>query len=678
MRCEELFKERDFWQKDAFDRIKASLLTARDNAFLQYDGMQESYLVVVYGPSQIGKTSLILKLIGIRDGKCFQKVSQTLRTKEITRGNSSTSTAILYARSDTEQYALAVESEPGKVAEKLFFSNEKELEAKLIEVRSRVVKNRESARSILHIDIPRQFFTEETAAENLYVMDLPGVGSKTEGEAAHVQKLMRNYLPVAQVCLVVCTAYTIQSLEVQTDLEPYWREKPGQYIVAATKAFSLGTVKDYFKKPRQQREKSFYDFVMETYKTETGKYLGGTSKVEVFPVELADSFQRLYESLEGEDRKEMTETRDRILQELRQSIQQREGQRFQTALQRLQEELKTAEKSRLAENDWQLEKKQKEIDTEDKIHQQNEDYIKSETTGDKQTDREERLRKIKGLQKAKEELAGCAGKFENCCKPELNEKIDTLIENEHLFRTSGGCCYLVDRVSALRQNDSDRRVFAAILDYLCEKVSGDEGYLDQYVKILKDAGMSVSYNKNALWQKLEQDINEDFYQKYYPEGFWVFREKVWLEDVRELNGKIVEKVAKALLEYETKWLGELEEVLRNEERLEWQGQQLLAGKRKKADAAKARKSTLEAQKAVLEKAREHIIEEIRQDRENLEDYRRIAKEAYTEQYAGIVRRIRQTPDAAEKTKLILLLGLLEEDYKATMGGCQGEISAGKT
>ena len=676
MRCEELFKERSLWQKNAFDRIKASLLTARDNAFLQYDGMQESYLVVVYGPSQIGKTSLILKLIGIRDdGDCFQKVSQTLRTKEITRGNSSTSTAILYARSDTEQYALAVEDEPGKVSEKLFFGNEKELEAKLIEVRSRVVKNRESARSVLHIDIPRQFFTAKTAAENLYVIDLPGVGSKTEGEAAHVQKLMRRYLPVAQVCLVVCTANTIQSLEVQDGLEPYWRDKPGQYIVAATKAFSLGTVKDYFKKPRQEREKSFYDFVMEKYRTETREYLGRTSKVEVFPVELADSFQKLWESLEEEDRKEMTETRDRILQELRQSIRQREGQRFQTALQRLQEELKTAEKSRLAENGGQLDKKQKEIDAENDIIKRNEKYIDNETTGDKQTDREERLRKIKGLQAAKDMLTGCADWFEIRYKPALNEEIDALIERENLFRTSGGSRYLVDRVSALRQNDSDRKVFAAILDYLREKVSGDDSYLDQYVKILKGAGLPVSYNKDALWQKLEQDINEDFYQAYYPKQSLFHREKVWLEDVRKLNGEIVEKVAKALLEYETKWLGELEEVLRNEERLEWQGQQLLAGKRKKADAAKARKSTLEAQKAVLEKAREHIIEEIRQDRENLEDYRRIAKEAYTEQYAGIVRRIRQTPDTAEKTKLVLLLGLLEEDYKTTMGGCQGEISA---
>lgn len=112
-----------------------------------------------------------------------------------------------------------------------------------------------------------------------------------------------------------------------------------------------------------------------------------------------------------------------------------------------------------------------------------------------------------------------------------------------------------------------------------------------------------------------------FYQEYYPKQSLFHREKVWLEDVRELNGEIVEKVAKALLKYETKWLGKLEEELRREEELERQSQQLLAGKRKKADDSKTRKSTLEVQKAVLEKAREHIVEEIRQDRENLEDYR---------------------------------------------------------
>ena len=79
-------------------------------------------------------------------------------------------------------------------------------------------------------------------------------------------------------------------------------------------------------------------------------------------------------------------------------------------------------------------------------------------------------------------LTGCADWFEIRYKPALNEEIDALIERENLFRTSGGSRYLVDRVSALRQNDSDRKVFAAILDYLREKVSGKDSYLDQYVK----------------------------------------------------------------------------------------------------------------------------------------------------------------------------------------------------
>lgn len=676
MRCEELFKEKSIWQKDAFERIKASLLTTRDNALLKYEGLQESYLVVVYGPAQIGKTSLILKLIGIRDD-CFQCVSQTLHTKEITRGNSSTSTAIIYARSDTEQYALTVEGEPGVFSEKIWFSTEAELEAKLVEVRSRVVTNKESARSVLHIDIPRQFFAEDSSSENLIVMDLPGVNSKTKGEAFHVQNLMRRYLPLAQVCLVVCTANTIESLEVQTDLEPYWRDKPGQYIVVTTKAFSMGTVKNFFFVPRQDREKSFYDFVMEKYKKNTEGYLGKTSKVEVFPVELADSFQRLCNSLDEEDRAEMIETRDRILQELRQSILRREGQRFQTALQRLQEELKIAKKNRLAENDWQLEEKQQEINTENGIIKQNEDYIKKETTGNAQKERKERLRKIKELQEAKEQLTGCADGFKTGYNTELNEQIDTLIDKEHLFRTSGGRHYLADRSVAQKQNSADRMVFASILDYLEGKLSGEEGYLNRYAKMLKRAGMVVSFDGNMFWQKLSQAIYDEFYQEYYPKWTLFHREKVWRCDLWNLNGEIMDKVAKALRGYEAEWLGKIERLLCDEMRLEQQSQQLLAGKKKKVDEAKARKCSLEAQKTTLEKVREGIVEKIRQDEKNLEDYRRMARAAYTKQYAGIVQRIRKAPDAAEKTKLILLLGLLEEDYKVTIGGCQDGNGFGK-
>lgn len=170
MRCEELFKERSLWQKDAFDRIKASLLTARDNAFLQYDGMQESYLVVVYGPSQIGKTSLILKLIGIRDDNdCFQKVSQTLQHQ----GNHARKLVYLHMPSSTpapiqSSMRLRWRMNRTRSLKSSFSAMKKELEAKLIEMRSRVVKNREP-RAVSCILISRGSFLQRKLRQKIYM-----------------------------------------------------------------------------------------------------------------------------------------------------------------------------------------------------------------------------------------------------------------------------------------------------------------------------------------------------------------------------------------------------------------------------------------------------------------------------------------------------------------------------
>lgn len=106
LKYEELFQQKDLWQENAFNKIKESLLSVRDNPLLRYDTMRKKYLVVIYGKSQIGKSTLILNMIGIRD-KCFPLVYKTLRAK-VPKGNSSTSTAIIYSKSDTEDYGLAV------------------------------------------------------------------------------------------------------------------------------------------------------------------------------------------------------------------------------------------------------------------------------------------------------------------------------------------------------------------------------------------------------------------------------------------------------------------------------------------------------------------------------------------------------------------------------------------
>ena len=74
-------------------------------------------------------------------------------------------------------------------------------------------------------------------------------------------------------------------------------------------------------------------------------------------------------------------------------------------------------------------------------------------------------------------------------------------------------------------------VFASILDYLEGKLSGEEGYLNRYAKMLKRAGMVVSFDGNMFWQKLSQAIYDEFYQEYYPKWTLFHREKVWRCDL---------------------------------------------------------------------------------------------------------------------------------------------------
>ena len=84
------------WQRKTFEMIKKDLISARDNHFVKYDCAEENHLVMIYGKSQVGKTTLILNMIGIKT-ECFFEVYETLRAG-VPRGNSSTSTAIIYTK----------------------------------------------------------------------------------------------------------------------------------------------------------------------------------------------------------------------------------------------------------------------------------------------------------------------------------------------------------------------------------------------------------------------------------------------------------------------------------------------------------------------------------------------------------------------------------------------------
>ena len=60
--------------------------------------------IMLYGPTQVGKTTLLMHLIGIKP-EMQNTLDEILRGGE-TMGNSSTSTAVIYSRWDKEEFGL--------------------------------------------------------------------------------------------------------------------------------------------------------------------------------------------------------------------------------------------------------------------------------------------------------------------------------------------------------------------------------------------------------------------------------------------------------------------------------------------------------------------------------------------------------------------------------------------
>ena len=61
--CGQLFQRRSDWQEKAFNELTDDLTATKDNRFLKYQDENETYLVMICGKSQIGKSTLILKML---------------------------------------------------------------------------------------------------------------------------------------------------------------------------------------------------------------------------------------------------------------------------------------------------------------------------------------------------------------------------------------------------------------------------------------------------------------------------------------------------------------------------------------------------------------------------------------------------------------------------------------
>jgi len=194
--------------------------------------------VAVYGRSQVGKTTLILRLMGVNSGE----VDRVLRAGR-PEGKSSTSTAIFYRRSADDRWhaSTGAETRSGLDADQLVHW--------LQTVRERA-EGGEVFSDPVKLFIPSCYFGCDSPP--IEILDLPGVDSSTLEEKRHVSAVAEKYLPIMEVVLLVSKANSLDKLFPQDGCGiPFlenWRAIPDRFRFVTTYSLSLQTMRDRFTK----------------------------------------------------------------------------------------------------------------------------------------------------------------------------------------------------------------------------------------------------------------------------------------------------------------------------------------------------------------------------------------------------------------------------------------------
>lgn len=322
---------------------------------------------VVYGLPQIGKTTLILFLLGVDSEykyKDSQKTVYELLRGSSNYGNSSTSTAILYEQSENDDFVI----------ENKICKSPEEVISAVDEIRKKVEENH-FTKKIIHIALPKSAFFTESRENSARVrfLDMPGVDSKNEKEIVHVDAVYKQYLSLATVILVVCRADNIQSLSTLAEnsrkkLSTHW-ESLSKYMIVLVNSYSLDSVKENFFN-KEHKTGDFSSYIKNHYDSliRQSENLPNCN-VNIYPFDLGSSFESLKDKISAKDFDDAKETNSKMLKKFTDDIKTRRGNRFSSIVEDLKQEISDdveKEISKYNEKIQEITKKNQKLESENK------------------------------------------------------------------------------------------------------------------------------------------------------------------------------------------------------------------------------------------------------------------------------------------------------------------------
>jgi len=230
------FDARMDWAFDAYGRLVASL--SSDVRSSMASAHPEAY-VVVFGRTQVGKTTLLLELMGV-NAPSVDRVSTVLRGGRV-KGQSATATAMEYGRSVDESWSLQVPNQPPER-----FAEDSQVCSALGALRHRMEAQQLNLDGPVRLDIPCDCFVPvDEGHARVRMLDLPGDQASNPVEQQHVEQIAERFVAGADLILLVGKMDDLSFLKPGGLLLPGiedWQIVPDRFRIITTYSFTAGSV----------------------------------------------------------------------------------------------------------------------------------------------------------------------------------------------------------------------------------------------------------------------------------------------------------------------------------------------------------------------------------------------------------------------------------------------------
>ncbi|CAG9172461.1 hypothetical protein LMG23992_02240 [Cupriavidus laharis] len=242
------------WAHEAYRQFVDTLDESVRECFANTDGEAS---VALFGRTQVGKTSLLLILIGVHSD-WLDHAGKLLRGGR-GAGQSATATAMQYHRASGERWHIRFDDRDIDVPDT-------GLESELADIREQVEAGRWRGTDPIQIGIPSQYFepasSDDVQAQGdalariaprigVRILDLPGDSPRNENERKHVHDVAQRYLPVADLILMVGKLDDLSFLNPEAMRLPGirdWRYVPDRFRIVTTYSYSLQSEREWAKR----------------------------------------------------------------------------------------------------------------------------------------------------------------------------------------------------------------------------------------------------------------------------------------------------------------------------------------------------------------------------------------------------------------------------------------------